>query len=308
MRDVSRKFTTLRTATAEARILVQGPDVESLIERGVVEKGNIYEASRIAAILAAKNCPSFLPFCHPVRIDHVEITYNKRGNLIVIRSSIRAVDRTGVEMEALVAAAVCALNIYDMLKPSGHEVTIEGITLIEKHGGKSDYVEQEKKSTGVFTSSVVVISDSTSSGKREDRSGKILLEALNELGFKRVEYHVVSDDKEKIREKIQELLSSKIDLIVTSGGTGVGPRDNTRAVIEPMIDRPLDGIIQAYREFSLLRNPRAALSLGLCGTIGDSLILSIPGSSGAAKDAKDSILFLCVHALRMLRGEGHDEK
>jgi cyclic pyranopterin phosphate synthase len=141
MVDVTEKAATVRTATAGADVHMR-PETFDLIRDQKVKKGNVLETARIAGIMAAKRTPDLIPMCHPLNITHVQIDFLPEENekAISIRASVRAVDQTGVEMEALTAAAVAALTIYDMCKSHDREMTISDIRLIEKSGGKSgDY-------------------------------------------------------------------------------------------------------------------------------------------------------------------------
>jgi len=138
MVDVTDKSATVRTAVAGAEVRMR-PDTFELIRDQKVKKGNVLETARIAGIMAAKRTSNLIPMCHPLNITHVQIDFqpDEMAYRIAIRSSVRAVDQTGVEMEALTAAAVAALTIYDMCKAHDREMTITGIQLIEKSGGKS---------------------------------------------------------------------------------------------------------------------------------------------------------------------------
>ena len=138
MVDVTDKSATVRTAVAGAEVRMR-PDTFELIRDQKVKKGNVLETARIAGIMAAKRTSDLIPMCHPLNITHVQIDFHpdENSHRIAIRSSVRAVDQTGVEMEALMAAAVAALTIYDMCKAYDREMTISGIQLIEKSGGKS---------------------------------------------------------------------------------------------------------------------------------------------------------------------------
>lgn len=138
MVDVTDKSATVRTAVAGAEVRMR-PDTFELIRDQKVKKGNVLETARIAGIMAAKRTSDLIPMCHPLNITHVQIDFqpDENSHRIAIRSSVRAVDQTGVEMEALTAAAVTALTIYDMCKSNDREMTITGIQLIEKSGGKS---------------------------------------------------------------------------------------------------------------------------------------------------------------------------
>jgi cyclic pyranopterin monophosphate synthase len=138
MVDVTGKAATVRAATAGAEVRMR-PDTFGLIRDQKVKKGNVIEAARIAGIMAAKRTSELIPMCHPLNITHVQIDFlpDDSQHAIGVRASVRARDQTGVEMEALTAASVAALTIYDMCKAHDREITITGIRLIEKSGGKS---------------------------------------------------------------------------------------------------------------------------------------------------------------------------
>lgn len=138
MVDVTEKAHGVRTAIASAEVRMR-PDTFEMIRSRKVKKGNVLETARIAGVMAAKRTADLIPMCHPLKLTHVQVDFepDERGHRVEIRASARAVDQTGVEMEALTAAAVAALTIYDMCKAYDREMTIGGIQLIEKTGGKS---------------------------------------------------------------------------------------------------------------------------------------------------------------------------
>jgi cyclic pyranopterin phosphate synthase len=137
MADVGAKEESKREAVASCR-LVATPDVRDRIMRGDLPKGEALEAARIAGILAAKRVPELIPLCHPVRMNHIGITFEANGqDTIAITASIRGVDRTGFEIEALTAASIAALTLYDMAKSEDPRMTIGELRLESKSGGKS---------------------------------------------------------------------------------------------------------------------------------------------------------------------------
>jgi cyclic pyranopterin phosphate synthase len=138
MVDVTDKAPTVRTAVAAAEVRMR-PDTFEMIRDHRVKKGNVLETARIAGVMAAKRTADLIPMCHPLKLTHVQVDFqpDAGAGLIRIRASVRAVDQTGVEMEALTAATVAALTIYDMCKAHDREMTITGVELIEKTGGKS---------------------------------------------------------------------------------------------------------------------------------------------------------------------------
>jgi cyclic pyranopterin phosphate synthase len=138
MVDVSEKRETVRQAVARA-VLRMAPATLRVIRRGNAPKGDVLGVARTAGIMAAKRTPQLIPLCHPLRITGVDVSFsqNLRRGELTIEARVRTVDKTGVEMEALTAAAVAALTVYDMIKAVERGVTIAKIQLLEKSGGKS---------------------------------------------------------------------------------------------------------------------------------------------------------------------------
>ena len=138
MVEVAEKPETLRQAEARGEVKVSA-EVMRLITENRLPKGDVLTAARLAGIQAAKKTSELIPLCHPLRITSVEVEVNPRPgrNLVEVKSSVRAVDRTGVEMEALTAVAVACLTVYDMCKAFDKRMIIGEIHLISKSGGKS---------------------------------------------------------------------------------------------------------------------------------------------------------------------------
>jgi len=143
MVDVSEKPDTLREAEAEA-VLWVGSDVMSAIHRGRTPKGNIFETARLAGIMAAKRTSELIPLCRPLNLSHVSVDMQVLDEEIVIRTKAR--NATGVEMEALMAASVAGLTLYDMLKALSKKMRLDGARLIAKSGGRTgDYRVQDNR-------------------------------------------------------------------------------------------------------------------------------------------------------------------
>ena len=139
MVDVSAKSETLREAQAEA-ILWVGPVVMQAIRDRRTPKGNIFETARIAGVMGAKRTSELIPLCHPLLLTHISVDMEVQEESILIRSTVRTRGATGVEMEALTAAAVTGLTLYDMLKAISKSMRLDGVRLLAKSGGKSgDY-------------------------------------------------------------------------------------------------------------------------------------------------------------------------
>jgi cyclic pyranopterin phosphate synthase len=144
MVDVTDKAITDRTATARARITMQ-PETLALILRGDAKKGDVLGVARLAGIMAAKRTADLIPLCHPLPISSVKVdlTADSNNNAVEIAATVRTTGRTGVEMEALTAASVAALTVYDMCKAVDRGMRIDGIRVVEKSGGKSGDFKQD---------------------------------------------------------------------------------------------------------------------------------------------------------------------
>ena len=145
MVDVTGKQPTVRVAVAGGSVFMQ-PQTFQLIRDQKVKKGNVLETARIAGIMAAKKTSELIPMCHPLHLTHVQVDFepDEAKNRIGIKASVRTIDQTGVEMEALTAVSVAALTLYDMCKSYDREMRISEILLLEKSGGKSgDYKREE---------------------------------------------------------------------------------------------------------------------------------------------------------------------
>ncbi|MGD8962220.1 MAG: cyclic pyranopterin monophosphate synthase MoaC [Desulfobacterales bacterium] len=147
MVDVTPKKPTERTALAGGTISMN-PETFDAIQNHRVKKGNVLETARIAGIMAAKKTAELIPMCHPLNITHIQIDFSPdaANSRMGIEAIVRAIDQTGVEMEAFTAVSVAALTLYDMCKSIDKEMTISNIQLLKKTGGKSGtYVRKEKK-------------------------------------------------------------------------------------------------------------------------------------------------------------------
>lgn len=294
----------MRYAKAEAEVLVDGNALE-LLKGGRTPKGDVFEVARVAGITAAKRTSDIIPLCHNLPILHCDVSFRLEGNVLRITSEVKSIYRTGVEMEALTAVSVAALTVYDMLKPVSETLEIRGIRLLEKRGGRGEF---RSRADGV-RAAVFVISDSVFSGKKEDRSGRMIVERLKREGIEVGEYTVLPDEPERIEEELRRAVDEGYDLVITTGGTGFSRRDHTPEATRRVVEREAPGLSEFIRMYGSERTPYAFLSRGVAGISGKTLIVNLPGSRGGVRDALNALFPYINHAFKVMRigGGGHAE-
>lgn len=304
MIDVSPKFNSLRYALAEGFLSGKEETLQRVFAK-TVPKGDVTEVARAAGINAAKRCADWITFCHPIPLDWVEVHFEQQEDKIKVTAEVRSVWKTGVEMEAITAVSAALLNAYDMLKPLDDTLSFGGIRVVRKKGGKSDFSDSSGKD---IKTAVLVISDSTHAGKREDKSGRIIQEFLADKSVKVEFYEVLPDEREVIADRLRQLADNeRVKLIFTTGGTGLGPRDVTPEATLAVIDRSVPGIVEAIRSHGRDRTPYAMLSRGEAGVRGESLIVNLPGSSKGALESLQALFPGLLHIFPMLQGKSHVE-
>ncbi|KAA0210745.1 MAG: bifunctional molybdenum cofactor biosynthesis protein MoaC/MoaB [Ignavibacteriaceae bacterium] len=303
MINITNKSNTLRTAIATAIVKVSLPEtIKAIIDRQV-PKGDVFEMSKAAGLLAVKKTSNMIPDCHPIPIEYASITFNISELEIHINVEVHTIYKTGVEVEAIHAATVVAVTIYDMLKPIDKNITIEKVKLLEKTGGMSQFRKKEPKG---ITAAVIVCSDSVSVGNKEDKAGKQIIERLKTHGVNIKSYEIIPDDKNIITDKVNYYSSESIQLLIFTGGTGLSPRDVTPEVLEPLLDFRIPGIEEAMRSYGQQRTPYAMLSRSLAGIVGKTLVLALPGSTRGASESVDAIFPSVLHIYRVMKGVRHD--
>jgi molybdenum cofactor biosynthesis protein MoaC len=299
MVDVSDKVTTVRMAKAEGKIHLQQATIAS-IKDDFIPKGNVLTTAKLAGIQAAKKTSVLIPLCHQLNLSWVDIEFGISARHISIKSTVKTKEATGVEMEALTAVSAAALTIYDMCKAVDKTMTIGEIKLVEKVGGKSDYAVEYRPNVGVVT-----MSDSIALGKSEDKSGPILITGFSEAGCT-VDYQkVLADGSEELVLTIQSWIEEGVELVVTTGGTGMGPRDLTIQTVEKIFDSKLPGVEQALHAYGHGKVKTAMLSRLTVGVVDGAIVICLPGSTGAAKDALKVLIPTIFHSFHMMKGEKH---
>ncbi len=302
MRDISHKATTLRIATAEVTLKVR-PETITRVRNKDVPKGDVLEVAKIAGVQAAKNTSQIIPYCHPLPIDFVDITFALGESTVRITATVKAIYKTGVEMEALTAASVAALTFYDMLKMLDDTMEITLLRLVEKRGGKSDYRSQFAVP---LRAAVLVMSDTAAAGTKQDLSGRLIEERLKDEGLTIEDYKVIPDDEPLIIGALSRYADElRLDLVVTTGGTGLGPRDTTPEAMAKVVEHTIPGIAETLRAYGQARTPNSMLSRGIAGVRGKTIIINLPGSKRAVVESLDALFPGLFHAFTMLRGGEH---
>jgi len=273
-------------------------------------KGDALVTARLAGIGAAKRTSELIPLCHPLPLDtvDVEIDADRSDGSLRVSAEARATARTGVEMEALTAATVAALTIYDMAKALQRDIVIERVELLEKSGGRSGtWAATDAPRPAAHEAVVLTCSNRSAAGEREDTSGPELVAALHDAGYDvDPEPIVVPDDEDAIAAALTRLADDGHRLILTTGGTGLTPTDVTPAATRRVIDREVPGLAELMRSAGMASTPMAALSRGVVGARGAALIANLPGSPGGATESFAALLPVLRHALEQLAGGDHD--
>jgi cyclic pyranopterin phosphate synthase len=171
--------------------------------------------------MAAKKTPEIIPFCHPVPVEYAGLESRIEGNRIILTATVKGIYRTGMEMEAITAASVAALTVYDMLKMLDDDMEIVNVRLLKKQGGKSDF---KHAFSPPLRAAVLVLSDSISAGKKTDASGLLIRDRLTDHGLEVCAYEIIPDEKSQIVTTILRYCDQEqFDLVMTTGGTGFQP-------------------------------------------------------------------------------------
>jgi molybdenum cofactor biosynthesis protein MoaC len=303
MVNITHKVTTLRQAIATAIVKVSKQETIDAIQQRKVPKGDVFEFSRAAGLLAIKKTSDVIPDCHPLPVEYAAITHTIEGLNIIVTVEVHTIYKTGVEVEAMHGASVTALTMYDMLKPLDKEIEISTIKLVSKKGGKTDFKDSYSKN---LRCAVIVCSDSIAAGDKEDRAGKVIQQKLKQNNLITGLYKIIPDEKETIQSTIKQLVSEQFNLVLITGGTGLSPRDVTPEAITPLLDRTIPGIMEAARQYGQQRTPFAMLSRGVAGFIQNTLVITLPGSTKGTEETMDALFPYLLHIFRVAEGMRHD--
>jgi cyclic pyranopterin phosphate synthase len=302
MVDITQKVSSLRTAIAMAVVKVSAQSTIDRIIQKTIPKGDLFEFSRAAGLLAIKKTSDVIPDCHPLPVEYAAIRHTIKGLEIEIEVEVHTIYKTGVEVEAMHGAAITALTMYDMLKPIDKSVEVGTIKLVSKHGGKTSFPSDLARD---LRCAVIVCSDTLATGNGEDQSGKKIIEKLKTFDVEVSEYTIISDDFDGIQAKVKSLADENYNLVIFSGGTGLSPRDNTPDAVLPLLTVPIPGIMEAARNYGQERTPYSMLSRGVAGFINNTLVITLPGSPKGVEQSMNALFPYIFHIFRVAAGLRH---
>jgi molybdenum cofactor biosynthesis protein MoaC len=303
MVNISHKSNSLRQAIATATVSVSRQETIDAIKNKTVPKGDVFEFSRAAGLLAIKKTSDVIPDCHPLPIEYASIKHRLEGLDIIISVEVHTIYKTGVEVEAMHGAAITALTMYDMLKPLDKGVEISHVKLESKKGGKTEFSLQESSDLKAV---VIVCSDTVAQHINKDVTGIKVKEKLTGYGITISGDEKIPDDFMVIQQKAISFSKSGCQLLIFVGGTGLSARDVTPDAIRPLITRDIPGVMETARNYGQQRMPYSMLSRGVCGFIDNTLVITLPGSPKGALETIDALFPHILHVFKIAEGARHD--
>lgn len=330
MVDVSAKADTARIAVAAGELQTTA-EVVALVRAEGMPKADVLSTARLAGIAGAKKTSELIPLCHQLALSSVKVEFGFTETTITVEATAKTTGPTGVEMEALTAVAVAGLTLHDMVKAVDPAAVMNGVRLLTKEGGKhGHWVRPETEPSGKALSRlaqvdsgsvpdagqaasvrdsrsavVVVASTGAAAGTRVDTTGPVLAEWLTAQGFS-VRGPLVYADAD-IAAGLADALLGGPALVITTGGTGASPTDATPEATRAVLDRELPGVADAIRQRGTAKFPLAALSRGVAGLAGHTVVVNLPGSPGGVKDGIAVLEPLLDHLLAQVAGGGDHE-
>jgi cyclic pyranopterin phosphate synthase len=301
MVNITHKSSTLRKAVAVGVLKVSKQETIDAVVGRKVPKGDVFEFSRAAGLFACKKTYEVIPDCHPLPVEYTAITHEVDGLSIIVRVEVHTIYKTGVEVEAMHGVMITALTMYDMLKPIDDAIEIISVRLEEKKGGKSDFKYAYPESIKI---AVVTCSDSIS--KKENKSEKIIEELLKQYHLTASFNKLIPDEVEIIQSTAKLLVEKQFQLILFTGGTGLSPRDVTPDAIQPLLEKEVPGIMEVVRDYGQQRTPYAMLSRGVAGFIGETLVITLPGSPKGVEESMQALFPQILHIFKVREGVRHD--
>lgn len=323
MINVGEKPATHRRAIAQGKIHM-GRDAFRMIKEKRIPKGDVLALGEVAGVLAAKRTSDLIPLCHPLPVDHVGVRceLDESNATVIVSCEVSATAKTGVEMEALSGVSGALLAIYDLTKAVDAALWISDIHLQIKEGGKSgrwthpkyplesrETVSSRHEPTlGGITAAFITISDRVSRGRADDASGPAIHQYFVDRGAAIQGHKVVPDEVDKIRSAFKDFAQQGVRLVISTGGTGLSPRDVTPEALSGICDRMVPGIGEMLRSKGAAFTAMAALSRSVAGLIGETLVIALPGSTKAVKEGLTILDEVLPHTLHITSGGDHARK
>lgn len=320
MIDVGAKQPTNRIAVATGTIHVSA-SAFALIRDRQLPKGDVLTLAEIAGIQGAKNASQMIPLCHPMGLDHVRVITELDESIASVRiyCTARTCAKTGVEMEALAGVNAALLTIWDLTKMVEPDLRMSDIRLLAKVGGKSGcWLNPEaalippwviemvnppvKPYLAGISTEVIILSDRASAGVYEDKSGPMARALLEAMGATVSAINVIPDEPAELKSKILSIKAQQsARLIITSGGTGVSGRDSTPETVAAIADKVVPGVGELLRSSGAAFTPFSWSSRSIGATLGNVLIITLPGSPKAVKEGLDVLGPLMKHLLTIIQ-------
>ena len=295
MKDISNEIKTACISVAEINIELH----EELIPLYTKE---VFASIKGGVQLAVKNAFSILPEVYPTIIDAIEVLDTLEGTCLKFTVTVKAIHKDNLDSEAMLGASVAAITLSKMLETTHAGVAIGAVKILKSKSALQGF---KRMFPSNLKAAVIVCSDTISEGKKEDKAGKAIIEKLKESSVEITHYEAIPDEKDSIAEKALEL-SKTNNLLIYTGGTGLSFRDVTPEALAPLLERNIPGIEEAIRSYGQERMPFAMLSRSVAGTIGNCLVLALPGSTNGARESMDAIFPHVLHVFKILRGQPHD--
>lgn len=321
MIDVGGKRVTRRRAIACGTIHVGAAAFVRIRDKSM-PKGDVLAMAEVAGIVGAKKTPEILPMCHLLSLDQVTVDFesDEARAAVTVYCQVAAHAKTGVEMEALQGASAALMSIWDLTKGVEPALTVSGIRLLYKEGGKSgiwinpkgipDWLAQQMPAPEPLAgvkAAVLVMSDRASQGDYEDRSGPLARGMLEAAGAQVLRVEVVRDDKAAITDALEKL-TNECRLVICSGGTGISGSDVTPEALQAIADKPVPGLGELLRQDGSAFTNLSWLSRSFAAKVRQALVIALPGSPKAVRQGLEVLIPVLPHAISMACGGKHEEE
>jgi molybdenum cofactor biosynthesis protein MoaC len=319
MADIRRKRSSARRAVAVGEFQA-GPVAFPIIVERRLPKGDALMLAEIAGIQGAKLASSLMPLCHPLSLELVRVRCLPiaERNVIRVYCEVALHAKTGVEMEALAGVNGALLTLYDLSKPVEAALSLGGIRLLFKEGGKrglwvhpegmtneerAHYRPNTLARLDGVRARVITLSDRAHAGIYADEAGPVAIDALSKLGAE-VDSRLLPDGVDTLKAALREAADQQIALVICSGGTGLGPRDFTPEALRMVASRPVSCLGEMFRVESREHTQLAWVSRADAAIVGEQcLVICLPGSPKAVRQGMDILSPVLAHCLAIIRGD-----